>query len=221
MFQVGLLEKTRKTDCAISIRRGIQSVSLRFYEKNAHRWSWNRVIPRHVRDELAVPDGRRHHGCGPDTDFVLLHSEVLRARHSDDGFQMMRGTCTSASLHLCTSAPLPTKWLNEEDINVYPNPTKGRIFIDIGDEEIVAIKVFNSLGEIISFVIGVILFLTKFYAYRITHSHAILSDALESIVNIVTALVAIIIIYISSKPADSDHPYGHGKVEFYLCPHAG
>lgn len=67
----------------------------------------------------------------------------------------------------------------------------------------------------ISLVIGVILFGGKLTAYFITGSAAVLSDALESIVNIVAASFALYSLVLSSKPADKEHPYGHGKVEFF------
>lgn len=47
-----------------------------------------------------------------------------------------------------------------------------------------------------------------------THSLAILTDALESIVNVVAALLGLYSLNLSAKPKDTDHPYGHGKVEF-------
>ncbi|MES2770156.1 MAG: cation diffusion facilitator family transporter, partial [Bdellovibrionota bacterium] len=67
----------------------------------------------------------------------------------------------------------------------------------------------------ISLVIGSLLLIFKFYAYEITDSQAILSDALESIVNVLGAVIALITISIASKPADKDHPYGHGKAEYF------
>ncbi|MBC7713690.1 MAG: cation transporter [Rhizobacter sp.] len=67
--------------------------------------------------------------------------------------------------------------------------------------------------SVISLVIGVILLVMKFYAYHITGSQSIFSDALESIVNIIAGIVTLIVIVIAAKPADEDHPYGHGKVE--------
>ena len=51
-------------------------------------------------------------------------------------------------------------------------------------------------------------------AYQLTHSLAILTDALESIVNVVAGLVGLYSLYVASKPRDLDHPYGHGKAEF-------
>jgi cation diffusion facilitator family transporter len=67
----------------------------------------------------------------------------------------------------------------------------------------------------LSLLIGVLLLLFKFLAYEITESQAILSDALESIVNVLGAAIALITIHIASKPADKDHPYGHGKAEYF------
>ncbi len=54
----------------------------------------------------------------------------------------------------------------------------------------------------------------KFGAWYITKSNAIFSDALESIVNLITGSFALYSIWLASKPSDLDHPYGHGKVEF-------
>jgi cation diffusion facilitator family transporter len=55
----------------------------------------------------------------------------------------------------------------------------------------------------------------KVYAFMQTNSTAILSDALESVVNVITAVVAVYVISYSAQPADDDHPYGHGKAEFF------
>ena len=67
--------------------------------------------------------------------------------------------------------------------------------------------------SVISLVVGIGLLLIKFYAYHVTNSQTIFSDALESIVNIVAGVVTLVVIVIAAKPADDDHPYGHGKVE--------
>lgn len=69
-------------------------------------------------------------------------------------------------------------------------------------------------ASIISLVVGTSLMLFKFWAYNLTKSEAVLSDALESIVNVVTAALAIVVVIVSAKPADKDHPYGHGKAEY-------
>jgi cation diffusion facilitator family transporter len=62
--------------------------------------------------------------------------------------------------------------------------------------------------------IAILLFIVKIAAWFITNSLAILTDALESIVNIVTAFLGLYSLNLSAKPKDADHPYGHGKVEF-------
>lgn len=54
----------------------------------------------------------------------------------------------------------------------------------------------------------------KFYAYGVTGSVALLSDALESIINLATALAAFWALHISEQPADARHPYGHTKAEY-------
>lgn len=63
-------------------------------------------------------------------------------------------------------------------------------------------------------IISIVLFLIKITAWYITNSVAILTDALESIVNVVAGLIGVYSLYVSAKPKDIDHPYGHGKVEF-------
>jgi cation diffusion facilitator family transporter len=66
----------------------------------------------------------------------------------------------------------------------------------------------------ISLVVSVVLLAAKSHAYRLTGSTAILSDALESIVNVVAAVFAIGALIFAGRPADRNHPYGHGKMEF-------
>ena len=55
----------------------------------------------------------------------------------------------------------------------------------------------------------------KYVAYLLTGSVALLSDALESIVNVVTAVVALVTIRISARPADRVHQFGHHKAEYF------
>lgn len=62
--------------------------------------------------------------------------------------------------------------------------------------------------------ISVILLAVKFSAFYITHSVAVLTDALESIVNVAAGFIGLYSLYIAAKPRDKDHPYGHGKAEF-------
>ena len=67
----------------------------------------------------------------------------------------------------------------------------------------------------ISLVVGTLLLVVKFSAYFITDSAAIFSDAAESVINVVAAAVALYSVMLSSKPADKDHPYGHGNIEYF------
>jgi len=62
--------------------------------------------------------------------------------------------------------------------------------------------------------ISVLLLLVKFWGYYLTHSVAILTDAFESIVNVASGFIGLYSLYISAKPRDKDHPYGHGRIEF-------
>ena len=66
-----------------------------------------------------------------------------------------------------------------------------------------------------SIAVGVLVLGLKYWAYHLTGSVALLSDAIESIVNVVTALVAFMAISLSAKPADDQHPYGHHKAEYF------
>lgn len=63
-------------------------------------------------------------------------------------------------------------------------------------------------------ILSVGLLVIKITAYILTNSVAILTDALEGIVNVIAGFVGLYSLYISAKPHDDDHPYGHGKVEF-------
>jgi cation diffusion facilitator family transporter len=67
----------------------------------------------------------------------------------------------------------------------------------------------------LSFLISSLICAAKFIAWYITGSLVILSDALESIINVAGAAFAWYSIYLSGKPRDREHPYGHGKVEFF------
>ncbi len=62
--------------------------------------------------------------------------------------------------------------------------------------------------------ISVLLLLVKFIAYYITHSLAILTDALESIVNVAAGFIGLYSLFVAAKPRDANHPYGHGKAEY-------
>ncbi|MFC5284948.1 cation diffusion facilitator family transporter [Pedobacter alpinus] len=66
-----------------------------------------------------------------------------------------------------------------------------------------------------SLLISIVLMLLKFLAYFITHSNAILTDAAESIVNVLASGFAFYSVYLAAMPKDKNHPYGHGKIEFF------
>lgn len=63
-------------------------------------------------------------------------------------------------------------------------------------------------------IMAVVLSGVKFTAYFLTGSAAVFSDALESVVNVAAASFALYSLYWAHQPADRDHPYGHGKIEF-------
>lgn len=66
----------------------------------------------------------------------------------------------------------------------------------------------------IAVAMGVLIMAMKFGVFWWTRSAVVLGDAMESIVNIVAAVVASVSTWYAARPADEDHPYGHGKVEF-------
>jgi cation diffusion facilitator family transporter len=66
-----------------------------------------------------------------------------------------------------------------------------------------------------SLITGILLMGAKFGAYFLTSSNFVLTDATESIVNVLASSFAFFSIYLSSQPRDENHPYGHGKVEYF------
>lgn len=81
--------------------------------------------------------------------------------------------------------------------NKKKNPTKDKI----GFQKLIA-------------AFGLILFIGKIIAWKLTNSDAVFSDAMESIVNVISAFMGLYSLHLAAKPKDDDHPYGHGKVEF-------
>ena len=67
----------------------------------------------------------------------------------------------------------------------------------------------------LSLVVGFLIMSIKFLAYYTTGSSAILTDASESIVNVIAAAFAFYSLYLAEQPKDENHPYGHGKIEFF------
>jgi len=74
---------------------------------------------------------------------------------------------------------------------------------------------------VVSLVVGGGVLAAKWIAYQVTGSTAILSDALESIINVVAAVFALGSIVFAGRPADRNHPYGHGKIEFFSAAFEG
>ena len=70
----------------------------------------------------------------------------------------------------------------------------------------------NAIRMVLIF--SVLIMAIEFFAFYVSKSNAILSDALESFINIATSGFTLYSIYYSSKLRDNDHPYGHGKIEY-------
>jgi cation diffusion facilitator family transporter len=65
-----------------------------------------------------------------------------------------------------------------------------------------------------SIAVGLVVLALKYLAWHLTGSVALLSDAIESIVNVATAIAALVAIRFAAQPADANHPYGHHKAEY-------
>jgi cation diffusion facilitator family transporter len=70
-------------------------------------------------------------------------------------------------------------------------------------------------AALLSLGVGIVLVGAKYVGYVYTGSAAVLSDALESIINVVAASFMVGSVVFAVRPADRDHPYGHGKIEFF------
>jgi cation diffusion facilitator family transporter len=73
----------------------------------------------------------------------------------------------------------------------------------------------------ISLIASVLIMAVKFLAFHYTGSTAVLSDLLESIVDVTAAGFGLYSVYISALPVDENHPYGHGKIEFFAAAFEG
>jgi len=74
---------------------------------------------------------------------------------------------------------------------------------------------------ILSISAGCVILALKYYAYHVSHSAALKSDAIENVVNVVAAVFALGAIVFAGKPADRNHPYGHGKIEHFSAAFEG
>lgn len=71
-----------------------------------------------------------------------------------------------------------------------------------------------------SILIGISVLGIKYLAFAVTGSVALYSDTLESLVNVATAIAALLAVRLAAQPADANHPYGHNKAEYFsavLC----
>lgn len=73
----------------------------------------------------------------------------------------------------------------------------------------------------LSITAGALILGLKYYAFHISHSAALKSDAIESVVNVVAAVFALGAVIFAGKPADREHPYGHGKIEHFSAAFEG
>ena len=67
----------------------------------------------------------------------------------------------------------------------------------------------------LSILAGLSTLVLKSYAYWITDSISLLSDAAESVINLIAAIIAFIAVRLSERPADDTHTYGHEKIEYF------
>ena len=72
-----------------------------------------------------------------------------------------------------------------------------------------------------SIAVGLVVLFLKLVAYWWTGSIALYSDALESVVNVASAAAAFLAVWFAAKPADSNHPYGHHKAEYFAAVFVG
>ncbi len=71
------------------------------------------------------------------------------------------------------------------------------------------------LWAVVGLMFSLALTSAKWAAFALTGSAAVLSDAIESFVNVLSSSFVLYAVWLSSKPRDDDHPYGHGKVEYF------
>ena len=64
-------------------------------------------------------------------------------------------------------------------------------------------------------VVAIITIVMKTLAWYITDSVGLLSDAMESFVNLASAIFALLMVTVAQQPADAEHPYGHHKAEYF------
>ncbi len=73
---------------------------------------------------------------------------------------------------------------------------------------------YGTLGSVVGMLCNLALFIVKFIIGTIMHSVAITADGLNNLSDCITCIVSLLGYYISNKPADEDHPFGHGRMEY-------
>lgn len=76
-------------------------------------------------------------------------------------------------------------------------------------------------AAVISVGVSIVVLIWKFKAYYATNSSAVLSDALETVANVITSCAALFAVKVAAEPADENHPYGHGKAEHFSAAFEG
>ncbi len=76
-------------------------------------------------------------------------------------------------------------------------------------------------AAILSVIVSIVVLIWKLKAYYATNSSAVLSDALETVANVVTSFAALFAVRLAAEPADENHPYGHGKAEHFSAAFEG
>ncbi len=71
------------------------------------------------------------------------------------------------------------------------------------------------MAAVLSLAVGVVMLLGKWAAYALTGSHAILSDAMESVVHIAATAFALLSLIVAARPPDPKYPYGYGKIGYF------
>ncbi len=76
-------------------------------------------------------------------------------------------------------------------------------------------------AAVLSLLVSVLVLILKTKAFYATNSVAVLSDALETVVNVITSIIALYAVKLAAEPADASHPYGHGKMEYFSAAFEG
>ena len=75
---------------------------------------------------------------------------------------------------------------------------------------------YGTLGGMVGIVCNLLLFAGKFFAGIITGAISITADAFNNLSDAASSIITLIGFYIAGKPADEDHPFGHGRMEYVL-----